>query len=327
MMTNDLDHHAHIYCSLLSNERDEPLFGTAGRTDFYVLIEYRGKWGLRAFEESDLQGTVKEYLISSVKLLKNSKILLIRSTGQYGANSVDTDKSFQSDSGGGIWLYVAAVRESDPSLYQFRIDDYKQLLDLDFAAIVSGQREYQTSLREKPLFLVCTHGRRDACCSKFGIPVYRELFKLAGGSVWQSSHMGGHRFATNVICLPQGVMYGRVDPEDAAQVIQYCRRGEVNLEILRGRTCYDQPVQVAEYYLRGETGRLGLADFVLERVEEIAPSQWSIHFRSIDDGRRHNLGIAFETTGDEVFQGCTMDKSSALVRKRLVNYNLRGDVS
>lgn len=326
-MTNDLDHHARFYCSQHSKERAEPLFGTAGRTDFYVLIEYRGKWGLRAFEESDLPGTVKETLISSVKLLKNSKILLIRSAGQSRANSVDTDKSFQSDPGGGIWLYVAAVRESDPSLYQFRIDDYKQLLDLDFADIVSNERKYLSNRREQPLFLICTHGRRDACCSKFGIPVYRELLKLAGGSVWQSSHMGGHRFATNVICLPQGVMYGRVDPEDAAQAIQYCRRGEVNLDILRGRTCYDQPVQVAEYYLRRETGRLGLADFVLEGVEEVAPSQWSIQFRSIDDGSRHDLEIAFETTNDEVFQGCTMDKTSALVRKRLVNYNLRGDVS
>jgi len=54
MMTKDLDHHAQFYCSQLSKERAEPLIGTAGRTDFYVLIEHRGKWGLRAFEESDL---------------------------------------------------------------------------------------------------------------------------------------------------------------------------------------------------------------------------------------------------------------------------------
>ena len=33
--------------------------------------------------------------------------------------------------------------------------------------------------------------------------------------MWQSSHIGGDRFAGNVVFLPEGLYYGRVEPAEA----------------------------------------------------------------------------------------------------------------
>lgn len=66
--------------------------------------------------------------------------------------------------------------------------------------------------------LVCTHGGRDACCGKFGYPVYEKLrYKYAaeypGLRVWRTSHIGGHRFAPTLIDFPNGHYWGHLEPE------------------------------------------------------------------------------------------------------------------
>ena len=56
--------------------------------------------------------------------------------------------------------------------------------------------------------LICTHGRRDACCGSRAPPWRSTLAHLAGpvgdGRVrlWRTSHTGGHRFAPTAIVLP-----------------------------------------------------------------------------------------------------------------------------
>lgn len=75
--------------------------------------------------------------------------------------------------------------------------------------------------------LVCTHGARDACCGKFGYPIYRELCRLAGNArsgsepvkIWRTSHLGGHRFAPTLLDLPSGRMFGRLTIGDAEAVL------------------------------------------------------------------------------------------------------------
>jgi hypothetical protein len=109
---------------------------------------------------------------------------------------------------------------------------------------------------------VCTHGRRDACCSRLGIPVYHALQAIAGPDlVWQCSHTGGHRFAANVIGLPLGVMLGRVEPHEAPEVVTLLRDGRVPLARYRGRSLYDAPEQAAEVAVRLARG--------IDRVDDL----------------------------------------------------------
>lgn len=75
--------------------------------------------------------------------------------------------------------------------------------------------------------MVCTHGSRDACCGKFGFPLYltlRHRFAKPGTvRVWRSSHIGGHRFAPTLMDLPEGRYWGRLEPEALDELV--LRRG------------------------------------------------------------------------------------------------------
>jgi hypothetical protein len=66
--------------------------------------------------------------------------------------------------------------------------------------------------------LVCTHGRRDACCGARGMELVSELSGHSllgpgtGVRLWRTSHTGGHRFAPTAIVLPAGTMWAWADP-------------------------------------------------------------------------------------------------------------------
>ena len=62
--------------------------------------------------------------------------------------------------------------------------------------------------------------------------------------------MGGDRFAANMVVLPEGLYYGRMDPGTAAQVAALHEDGRVDLARLRGRASYPMHVQYAEIALR-----------------------------------------------------------------------------
>jgi len=110
-----------------------------------------------------------------------------------------------------------------------------------------------------PLFLVCCHGRRDPCCARLGTPVFDALRALLPDrSVWQSSHLGGHRFAANVLVLPAGILLGRVRPQDAERVVADVAAGRIPLDLYRGRTLYPPEAQAADAAVRERLGLTGL---------------------------------------------------------------------
>ena len=106
-----------------------------------------------------------------------------------------------------------------------------------------------------PLFLVCMHGRRDACCARLGAPLYEAIGKhVAPARLWQASHLGGHRFAPNVVVLPHGIQLGRIPPGRAREVVDAVTDGRIPLDLYRGRTLYAPRVQAAEIAARVATG-------------------------------------------------------------------------
>jgi hypothetical protein len=62
--------------------------------------------------------------------------------------------------------------------------------------------------------------------------------------------VGGDRFAANIVCLPEGVYYGRVEPHRAAYLLAEHRAGLVDLDHYRGRSCHPPLVQAAELFAR-----------------------------------------------------------------------------
>ena len=97
---------------------------------------------------------------------------------------------------------------------------------------------------EEPMYLVCTHGRRDACCGGLGSQLARTL-TAEGYPVWETTHLGGHRFAPNFVILPHGLYYGPVDAEGAVAAIEAHLNGVISVRGFRGRAGIPTADQVA----------------------------------------------------------------------------------
>lgn len=125
-----------------------------------------------------------------------------------------------------------------------------------------------------PVILICGHGGRDARCGTLG-PILQQQFreelerKGVRGEVAQISHIGGHKYAGNVIVyLPpgwgegnklagSGIWYGRVGPEQVEGVVsETVLKGRVVGELLRGGVGQDglNVGRVVEAQLKAERG-------------------------------------------------------------------------
>jgi hypothetical protein len=148
---------------------------------------------------------------------------------------------------------------------------------------------------------VCTHGKHDPCCARYGRPLYEVLRdELEPEWAWQSSHIGGDRFAGNLVCLPEGLYYGRVDREVAGSVLDEHFAGRILLDHYRGRSIYTFPVQAAERWLREQTGAKGIDDLVLVSVTR---SEGSMDVAFAMDGETHEVRVEQEP-GDLTLLTC-----------------------
>jgi hypothetical protein len=118
---------------------------------------------------------------------------------------------------------------------------------LDLEALAAGRPPLFGVPMNEPIFLVCTHARRNACCGRFGLPLAAGLSSLYPTQVWETSHVGGHKFAANLVLLPHGLYYGPVDAEGAVLAIEAYRSGGVALSRYRGRAGQAREEQAAEY--------------------------------------------------------------------------------
>ncbi|KAJ3279060.1 hypothetical protein HK104_001813 [Borealophlyctis nickersoniae] len=107
--------------------------------------------------------------------------------------------------------------------------------------------------------LVCIHGQRDERCGTIGTAVYDQLKEeikqrgLAGVRVNGVSHIGGHKYAGNVIVWPSGDWYGMVHPENVPELLSALERGEVLWKFWRGRAGLTKEEQI-EMYRRATGG-------------------------------------------------------------------------
>ena len=253
-------------CSEVSLENAEPLAATASRVDHWILVEYRGLWGHDALSGSGLSDQVKQRLAEQRDARPNTKLLFIRRTDRRGRPTLAV-----------IW---GSSPERGGALSRVEIEGYEGLLDLDLTV--------PDAVLAHPLLLVCTHGKHDRCCARYGRPLYQALEEQADDDwVWQSSHVGGDRFAGNVVFLPEGLYFGRVGPGEAWQVLDEYLAGRIDLEHYRGRSAYTFAEQAAERAIREAAGLTGLDD-----LELVAREGAHVTFRS--GSRLFDVGVAFD---------------------------------
>src|SRR5690606_17397322 len=186
-------------------------------------------WKARAVEQNDLSPTVRTWLE--------------RSLGALTERGLKVRPQFvrQPEREGGEVRLLVGVPQG---LVQFSGEGYDFVCDIDLAAVVRDPDGYPRLTR--PQYFVCTNGQRDLCCARFGLPVYAALRARVGERAWQVTHLGGHRFAPNVLTLPQGVVYGRVGQDDVDALLGAVENDRLAFPHVRGRAWYPPIVQAAE---------------------------------------------------------------------------------
>jgi len=247
----------------------------------WLLLEQPGSWGENALTDSRLPARAGRELRARATVA-GVRIILIRRGRRF--------------SSGRRHCYFARTTQMDPYLAEMSLDSLDDLLDIDLAALREmGEIEGATPCR-KPVFLVCTHGRHDACCSIRGNQVSRVACAQPDDDAWECSHIGGDRFAGNLVCFPHGVYYGRVQPADVVRLMGAYSSGRIDLNLYRGRCCYPFPLQAAEYFARRELGILGIEDLVLSKSLRTDDGITG-HF-SLRDGRRAEVEVTVDRSGE-----------------------------
>jgi hypothetical protein len=267
------------FCADLSRAREEPLGATASRIDHWLLVEYRGAWRRDVLGGSLLSPRLKTHLREHLELLRPARLLFVKQPER------------RAESGRRVFL--ASTTPGGERLLGLEVEHQDDLHDVDLAgALAGGDGRFRPVAG--PVLVVCTHGKRDRCCARYGRPLYDALRAAApGGEVWQSTHVGGDRFAGNVVALPQGTFHGRVEPGDVPGLLTAMARGRVDLDRYRGRSAYSFAVQAAERSLRETEGLLGLDDLSLLDAEQSGDASLRVRFRT-PDGATHRLDVVAE---------------------------------
>jgi hypothetical protein len=108
------------------------------------------------------------------------------------------------------------------------------------------RRRWRVIADEAPRFAVCTQGKRERCCAKWGYKV----FTSASGmhcegrfpfEALECSHLGGDRFAATGLFFPSGSMYAHLDTVGLDELGAAEAAGRILPSIYRGRV-YDPPL-------------------------------------------------------------------------------------
>lgn len=80
---------------------------------------------------------------------------------------------------------------------------------------------------------VCTHGSRDACCARLGVPLLQKARELGYRAV-ECSHLGGHRFAPVIMAMPWWRCFGRLGAGELGPLLEALEAGQACPEFHRG---------------------------------------------------------------------------------------------
>lgn len=207
----------HVFCADLSQQQDDPLAGSAAHAERNLLISWpRAKWLRSMRHASDMSAELKQSLDAMAE--SGVRINLVQRPGM--------DKYHHQ-----VFLM--------PQRQRFSVE--REQLASFITALKAGRclSQWQQPPLENDLVLCCTHGQKDKCCAKYGYQTFKALAKTAAEhslpfDIWESSHLGGCRFAASIIVLPNARKYGRITPEQALPFLKAEAKNERYLPGYRG---------------------------------------------------------------------------------------------
>ena len=286
---------APMRCSTLAEQLGEPMIGSVDFRVRWLLVEDRSAWGTDAVKDVLGADFARDAKANSLRPL-----LIRRREGDPEADAVRR-----------AILVDTATREmavrtiEDPS--ELAMDDIADAPVAEFGGTMSD-----------PIFLVCTNGKRDACCALRGRALVTAMAPDHAERTWECTHLGGHRFAGNLVCLPDGIVYGRIPPADGPRLADAYLEGRLDPARLRGRSAWPAPAQVAEQHLRMRLSLEGLNDVSLLSVE--ADAVRATVSLGTPDGSTHRFELAAERLAPPRPTSCRADEVEEPLHWRVVGF-------
>lgn len=258
-------------CSLAARERGDVPVGTAVPAPYWLLVGHPGPWPPKPIQAEPL--TEVASALSAQLNRFGARLQLVRRHGRLEGELVEAD--------GTQPVFLVDVKRGlvGRSTWQSPQD----------LVALAGRFDDLPDPTDEPLFLVCTHGRKDVCCAIDGRVVAAVLDDVLPGAVWETTHLGGDRFAGNVAVLPEGSMYGRLDGDSAPGVVLDHLEGRVDRDRWRGRSSWPPAAQVAVHDLLGSEPGARLADLPDPLVTAVDSDRWLVELDVA--GARHRREI------------------------------------
>lgn len=250
-------------CSEVAEQRGDARFATAPPTLRWLLIEHPGPWSRHILTGAGLDprvaGELRRWATRAA-----SRVVLIRRPG------VTADRRGRAANGPPVrrW-YLADSRLGCEQVRSGTCSDEAEVLDV-LRDAEPGQRW------DEPVYLVCAHGRHDVCCALRGRPVAAALAAEYPDRTWECSHVGGDRFAANLVLLPHGLYHGHVPAAEAAALVRAYGHGRLSMRWLRGRSSLSAPVQAAQHYARTASGECAVDSYPPLTCAASGPDEWIV---------------------------------------------------
>jgi hypothetical protein len=219
-----------------------------------VLLEHPGPWGTGAREAAFRQGLGEAgwARLEELWLAEQLRPLIVRRPARGGGRPARDPADVGS-------LFVGAAHDGRRWLERLPA---AALADLDLEAVAAGRPGHGRPV-DGPLLAVCTNGTVDRCCAVRGRPLAAALAAAHPERTWEVSHLGGCRFAANLLVLPDGVLHGMLTPEAGLAVAKAAVGGWTRPASLRGRTGTSAFSSTAEVGLRRGLQLTGLDDLTV----------------------------------------------------------------
>lgn len=245
-------------CAAQAALRGDPMIGSAFPAARLLLVEQPGPWGRAGLLASRFDTAIAHRLVGRLERL-GIRVVAIRRPGRHVGNRPRR------------WAAVDC-RPGRERIFWGHFGDDKELLALDVPGLLDGPAG-DLSGEPEPAYLVCAHGTHDACCAIRGRPVAAALKRQRPGLVWECSHVGGDRFAANLLVLPSGLLYGRVRPDQAADLVERTDAGAVDAAALRGRIGFGSAEQAAMVLAHQTSPDVGWREVGVVGVDRDDPEQ------------------------------------------------------
>ena len=256
-------------CSAAARQRGDQLAGSAGTARSWLLIEHPGPWAPPAQNSPPFDDGVGERLWAQAAR-RRMRVLLVRRHGRTRRESARRLAVFDQAGAAQWWGEWSTPEQVGEVL----------------ATALAGQLSLTSG---PPALLACTHGRHDRCCAVHGRAVAGALAQRWPENVWECSHLGGDRFAGNVLVLPDEAMYGGLDADAAADCLTQHLSGGADLGHLRG-ICGQPPAGQVAAIEAMRAYRVGPGHITVESVAATGPRTWRVRLRG--HGRLPNALVA-----------------------------------